>query len=55
MTYEERGTYLIGAYEFIFAQRQEDVQRRISDLAVGKANGSSRWLTAIGCDPGRSA
>ena len=34
VTYEERGTYLIGAYEFIFAQRQEDVERRISDLAV---------------------
>ena len=34
VTYEERGTYLIGAYEFIFAQRQEDVERRISDLAA---------------------
>lgn len=34
VTYEERGTYLIGAYEFIFVQRQEDVERRISDLAA---------------------
>lgn len=34
VTYEEQGTYLIGAYDFIFANKDEAVEQRISSLAA---------------------
>ena len=35
VTYREQGTYLIGAYDFLFAQKDPAIQRQIEQQAVG--------------------